>query len=80
MVKNLPANTETAGDMSSIPRSARSPGVGNRNPLQYSSWEIPWTAEASRLQSRGCKEADTTKQVTMVACMKDTLPEIYRKD
>ena len=80
MIKNLPANAEIAGDMSLIPRSARSPGVGNDNPLQYSSWEIPWTAEAGRLQSRGRKDADTTKQVTVVACMKDTLPEIYRKD
>ena len=33
MVKNLPAN-ET--DMGSIPRSRRSPGEGNGNPLQYS--------------------------------------------
>ena len=33
VVKNLPAN---AGDMGSIPESARSPGKGNGNPLQYS--------------------------------------------
>ena len=33
MVKNLPAN---AGDEGSIPRSGRSPGGGNGNPLQYS--------------------------------------------
>ena len=32
-IKNLPAN---AGDMSSTPGSARSPGEGNGNPLQYS--------------------------------------------
>ena len=32
-VKNVPAN---AGDMGSIPRSGRSPGEGNGNPLQYS--------------------------------------------
>ena len=31
--KNLPAN---AGDLGSIPRSGRSPGEGNGNPLQYS--------------------------------------------
>ena len=80
MVKNLPANAETAGDMSSIPRSARSPEVGNGNLLQYSSWEIPWTVEAGRLQSRSPEEADTSKQVTVLACMKDPLPEIYRED
>ena len=33
MVKNLPAY---AGDVGSIPRSGRSPGEGNGNPLQYS--------------------------------------------
>ena len=32
MVKNLPANV---GDTSSIPRSGKSPGKGNSNPLQY---------------------------------------------
>ena len=32
-VKNPPANAEDAG---SIPRSWRSPGEGNGNPLQYS--------------------------------------------
>ena len=38
MVKNLPAN---AGDMGLIPRSGRSPGEGNGNPLQYSCQENP---------------------------------------
>ena len=33
MVKNPPAK---AGDVGSIPRSRRSPGEGNGNPLQYS--------------------------------------------
>ena len=28
--------TSNAGDMTSIPRLGRSPGVGNGNPLQYS--------------------------------------------
>ena len=27
------------GDVGSIPGSRRSPGVGHRNPLQYSCWE-----------------------------------------
>ena len=36
MVKNLPVNEGDARDMSSIPGSGRSPGVGNGNPLQYS--------------------------------------------
>ena len=36
MVRNLPANAEDAGDVSSIPGLGRSPGEGNGNPLQYS--------------------------------------------
>ena len=39
MVKNLPANAGDATDASSISESGRSPGVGNGNPLQYSSLE-----------------------------------------
>ena len=35
---NLPANAEDAG---SIPRSRRSPGGGNSNPLQYSCVKNP---------------------------------------
>ena len=38
MVKNPPAN---AGDMGLIPRSGRSPGKGNGNPLRILAWEIP---------------------------------------
>ena len=36
VVKNLPANTEDAGDAVSTPGLGRSPGVENGNPLQYS--------------------------------------------
>ena len=35
MVKNVPANAGEARDTGLIPRSGRSPGVGNGNPLQY---------------------------------------------
>ena len=38
MVKNPPMN---AGDAGLIPRSGRSPGGGNGNPLQYSCLENP---------------------------------------
>ena len=34
-VKNPPANAGDTGDMGLIPGSARSPGRGNGNPLQY---------------------------------------------
>ena len=39
VVQNPPANAEDAKDMSLIPGSGRSLGVGNGNPLQYSSLE-----------------------------------------
>ena len=35
VVKNLPANAGDTRDMVSIPRSGRSPGGGNGDPLQY---------------------------------------------
>ena len=57
VIKHLPAN---AGDVGSIPGSERCPGEGNGHPLQYSSWEIPWTEKPGGLQSRGSQESDTT--------------------
>ena len=39
--KNLPANAGYEGDVRMIPRSERSPGVGNGNPLQYSCLGTP---------------------------------------
>ena len=39
VIKNLPANAADAKDVGSFPRSGRSPGVGNGNPLQYSCLE-----------------------------------------
>ena len=39
VVKNLPANAGDARDAGLIPRSGRSPGEGNANPLQYSCLE-----------------------------------------
>ena len=39
VVKNLPASAGDIGDRDSIPVSERFPGVGNGNPLQYSSLE-----------------------------------------
>ena len=45
------ASAYIAGDPGSIPGLGRSPGEGIGNPLQYG-WEIPWTEEPGRLQSR----------------------------
>ena len=40
------ASAYNAGDWSSIPRSGRSPGEGNGNPLQYSCLENSMDREA----------------------------------
>ena len=62
VVKNLPAEQET---------QVRS--LGWDDPLEkgmaahYSipAWRIPWTEEPDGLQSMGCKELDTTEQLTL---------------
>ena len=46
IVKNLPINAGEEGDVGSIPRSGRSPGKGNGNPLQYSCLENPMDSGA----------------------------------
>ena len=48
VVKNLTVN---GGDVGLMHGSGRFPWKGNSNPLQYSSWEIPWTEEPGGLQS-----------------------------
>ena len=53
VVKNLPTSAGDAKDMSLIPRSGRSPRIGNGNPLQYSFLENPQTEERGGLQSMG---------------------------
>ena len=50
-----------AGDLGSIPRSGRSPGEGNDNPLQYSYLENLMDREAWwATQSMGLQESDMT--------------------
>ena len=49
MVKNPPANAGDVRDVGSIPGLGRSPSERNGNPLQYSSWRIPWTEEPGGL-------------------------------
>ena len=53
LVKNPPANAGDVRNMGLIPGSGKSPGEGHGNPLQYSSWRIPWTEEPGKLQSIG---------------------------
>ena len=61
LVKNLPVNAGSIGDMGSVPGSRRSAGAGHGNPLQYSCLQNPMDRGAWWLQSTGCKESDTTE-------------------
>ena len=60
MVKKLPASAGDIRDTGSIPKTGRSPGEGNGNPLQYSCLGNPmkrgaWWATVH-------KESDMTEQ------------------
>ena len=55
VVKNPPANAGDVRDASLIPRSGRSPGGGQGNPLHILAWRIPWTEEPGGLQSIGAQ-------------------------
>ena len=61
LVALLVKNTCRAGDLGSIPRSARSPGEGNDYPLQYSSLRYPMEKWAWRAIVHGVAELDTTE-------------------
>ena len=64
VVKNLPASAGDVRDTGLIPRSERSTGVGNGNPLQYSCLENPMDGGAQQGYSPwGCKEADNTDMI-----------------
>ena len=58
-------STCNAGDLGLIPGLGRFPGEGKDYPLQYSglkkSMDSPW----------GCKESDTTEQLSLYKVMKD---------
>ena len=61
-VNNLCASAGDAGDACSIPRSGRSPGEGNDNPLQYSCLENPMDKGATwqGAVQGGHRESDMT--------------------
>ena len=63
------------GDTGSIPGLGRSPGVEHGIPLQYSCLENPHEQRSLVGYSPwGCKESDTTEQVSMHTC---TSPKVH---
>ena len=46
------------GDLGSIPELGKSPGERNGYPLQYHSWDSPWTEEPGGLQSMGLQRVE----------------------
>ena len=60
-IKNPPAMQETW--LRSLGQGISS-GEGNCNPLQVLAWEIPRTEELVGYSQWGCKESDTTEQLT----------------
>ena len=53
------------GDVVSVPRSGRSPGEGNDNPLQYSSLKNPVDRGVWWAADHEVAELDTTERLTL---------------
>ena len=71
VVKNPPAS---AGDVSSIPGSGRSPGVGNGNPRQYSCLEnLHGKRSLVGYRPWGLKESDTTERLSTARNNRDQI-------
>ena len=76
VVKNLPANSGSAGDKDVIPGSERSPGRGNSNWLQYSGLgKFTEQRSLAGYSPWGHKEADTTELLSIPhTCVLSQLP------
>ena len=71
-------STCNAGDAGSILGSGRSPGEGNGYPLQYSCLENPRGQRSLAGYSPwGCKESDTTEQLSTAHSQKKNVPERF---
>ena len=59
MVKNPSVNAGDPGDLGSIPRSGRFPGIGNGNTLQYSYLENSMDRRAWWAEVHGAEKSRT---------------------
>ena len=78
MVNNLPANAGDIRDVGSIPRSGRSPGVGNGNPFQYSCLENSMDRGAWKIQSLGSQRVGHDERLsTHTSCHRKMYTDNY---
>ena len=78
VVKNPPVNAGDTRDAGSIPRSGRSPGGANGNPLCLA-WKIPWTGILAGHSPQGRKELDMTEQLSISdykKCNTEQVPKV----
>ena len=62
-----------AGGLGSIPRSGRSPGGGNDNPLQYSSLENPMDRGAWQATVHGVTKSQTSTSISIASLNMDDI-------
>ena len=74
MVKNLSANAGDTEDVGLIPRSGRSPGVGNGNPLQYYCLENPIDSSPPGSPVPGILKARTLEWVAISFSRGSSIP------
>ena len=74
-VRNPPVNAGDAGDEGLIAGLGRSPGEGNGNPLQFLHGKFHRQRSLASCSPWGCKQSDTTEQLTdthiQTSCRRD---------